>query len=200
MIISLKNPPNQSLIHLAKKSYNMQYVKIPGDRLGVLIGEKGATLRNIESQANVTINVDSENHRVQIENTAEPFEELTAADIVKAIGRGFSPKDALSLLKNDETIFDLIDLKRLSRNENDMKRHKSRLIGKNGRTRATMEELTNTKIVIYGSTVGIIGLYLQVELVRSAVEMIIDGSRHGSVYGFLERKRQEVNQSKFDRF
>jgi len=63
-----------------------------------------------------------------------------------------------------------------------------------------MEDLTDTKIVIYRSTVGIIGPYQQVDLVRSAIEMIIDGSRHGSVYGFLERKRQEANQSKFEQF
>ncbi|WP_415487038.1 KH domain-containing protein [Candidatus Hikarchaeum yamanae] len=178
----------------------MQYVKIPGERIGVLIGEGGATLQKIESHANVTIEVDSDNHRVQIENTEAPFEELAAADIVKAIGRGFSPKVALSLLKDDNITFDLIELKRLSRNENDMRRHKSRLIGKHGRTRATMEDLTDTKIVIYRSTVGIIGPYQQVDLVRSAIEMIIDGSRHGSVYGFLERKRQEANQSKFEQF
>ena len=178
----------------------MQYVKIPGNRLGALIGEGGATLRKIESRANVTIKVDSDNHQVQIENTKSPFEELTAADIVKAIGRGFSPKEALLLLKNDETIFDLIDLKPLSRNENDLKRHNTRLIGKHGRTRAIMAELTDTKIVIYGSTVGIIGSYSQVDIVRSAVDMFVDGARHGSVYGFLERKRQEVNNSRFEQF
>lgn len=178
----------------------MQYVKIPEKRLGVLIGNEGATMHKIESRAHVKLNVDSENHQVIIEHTGNPIDELIASDIIKAIGRGFRPKDALLLLRDETMMFDLIDIKRSSRNENDLRRLKSRLIGKNGRSRELMEELTGAKISIYGSTLGIIGSYNQVKLVRSAVEMIIDGAHHGSVYGFLERKRQEANESKFDQF
>ncbi len=178
----------------------MQYVKIPQKRLGALIGNEGATMRKIESRAHVRLKIDSETHQIRIEHTGNPIDELTAADIIKAIGRGFKPRDALLLLKDETMTFELIDIKRSSRNENDLRRLKSRLIGKHGRSRELMEELTGAKISIYGSTLGIIGSYNQVELVRSAVEMILDGARHGSVYGFLERKRQEANESKFDQF
>ena len=60
----------------------MQYVKIPEKRLGVLIGNEGATMHKIESRAHVKLNVDSENHQVIIEHTGNPIDELIASDII----------------------------------------------------------------------------------------------------------------------
>ena len=169
----------------------MQHVKVPQDRIGVLIGDGGETMREIERRADVRLDIDSENHSVRIEQTGDPVTGLKAPDIVKAIGRGFPPEDALSLLDDDMMMFDLVDVKRASRNKNDLKRQKGRLIGKNGRTRELMEELTGAKIVIYGATMGIIGMPKQVDVVRSAAEMLLDGAPHGRVYSYLERKRRE---------
>ncbi|MDX1745681.1 MAG: KH domain-containing protein [Halobacteriales archaeon] len=169
----------------------MQHVKIPQDRIGVLIGDGGETMRRIERESDVRLDIDSENGSVRIEQTGDPLAAMKGPDIVKAIGRGFPPDDALSLLDQDMMMFDLVDIKRASRNQNDLHRQKGRLIGKNGRTRELMEELTGAKVVIYGSTMGIIGMPKQVDVVRSAAEMLLDGAPHGTVYSFLERKRRE---------
>ena len=169
----------------------MQHVKIPRDRIGVLVGEGGETMREIERRAEVRLDIDSENGSVRVKTTGDPVSGLRGPDIVRAIGRGFSPEEALSLLEDEMMLFDLVDIKRASRNENDMKRQKGRLIGKGGRTRELMEELTGATVVIYGSTLGVIGMPKQVELVRSAAEMLLDGAPHGAVYSFLERKRRE---------
>lgn len=170
-----------------------QHVKIPQDRIGVLIGEGGETLRTIERRADVRLDVDSKNHSVRIAESADadPVKSLIAPDIVRAIGRGFPPEDALRLLEDDLMQFDVIDIKRTARNENDLKRRKGRLIGKDGRTRELMEELTGASVVIYGSTLGVIGMPTPVDIVRSATEMLLDGAPHGAVYSFLERKRRE---------
>ncbi|MFB6197361.1 MAG: RNA-processing protein, partial [Halobacteriaceae archaeon] len=84
-----------------------------------------------------------------------------------------------------------VDIGRAARNENDLRRQKGRLIGEDGRTRELMEELTGANVVIYGTTLGIIGRPQQVEIVRTATEMLLDGAPHGSVYSYLERKRRE---------
>ncbi len=169
----------------------MQHVKVPGDRIGVLIGEGGETLREIERRAEVRLDVDSENHSVRVEQTGDPVTGLKAPDIVRAIGRGFAPEDALELLEDDMMMFDIVDIERASRNKNDLERQKGRLIGKDGRTRELMEDLSGASVVIYGTTLGIIGMPRQVDVVRSAVEMLLDGAPHGAVYSFLERKRRE---------
>jgi len=170
----------------------MQHVKVPDDRIGVLIGAGGETMREIEERAEVRLDIDSESGKVSIEKVGDPIKGLKGPDIVRAIGRGFAPEDALRLLEDDMMMFDIVDIDAASRNKNDLRRHKGRLIGEGGRTRELMQELTGASVTIYGSTLGIIGGPQQVEAVREAAEMILDGAPHGSVYSFLERKRNEL--------
>jgi ribosomal RNA assembly protein len=170
----------------------MQHVKVPQDRIGVLIGEGGETMREIERQAEVRLDIDSESGSVAVDTVGDPVSGLVAPDIVRAVGRGFTPEAALSLLDDDLRMFELIDLSEQTRNKNDLQRQKGRLIGENGRTRELMEELTGAEVVIYGSTLGIIGQPEEVEAVRRATKMILDGAPHGAVYSFLERKHNEL--------
>lgn len=170
----------------------MQHVKVPQDRIGVLIGEGGETMREIESRSEVRLDIDSESGSVAIESVGDPVTALVAPDIVRAIGRGFKPETALSLLDSDLRRFELIDLSEQTRNDNDLRRQKGRLIGEDGRTRELMEELSGASVVIYGSTLGIIGEAEEVEAVRRAAGMILDGAPHGAVYSFLEQKHQEL--------
>ena len=44
---------------------------------------------------------------------------------------------------------------------------------------------------VYGKTVSIIGKYQNVELAEQAVNKIIDGMPHRSIYEFLEGKQNE---------
>ncbi|MFB6185701.1 MAG: pre-rRNA-processing protein PNO1 [Halobacteriaceae archaeon] len=155
------------------------------------MGEGGETMRRIEDEADIRLDIDSENGSVEIKQVGDPIRSMRGADIVKAIGRGFSPDDALELLEGEMMMFDIIDISRAARNDNDLRRQKGRLIGENGRTRELMEELTGANVVIYGSTLGVIGRPKEVEIVRSAAEMLLDGAPHGAVYSFLERKRTE---------
>jgi ribosomal RNA assembly protein len=170
----------------------MQHVKVPDDRIGVLIGRGGETMREIEERAEVRLDIDSESGNVRIEKVGDPVTGLKGPDIVRAIGRGFAPEDALRLLEDDMMLFDVVDIDAAARNKNDLRRLKGRLIGENGRTRELMQELTGASVAIYGSTLAIIGDPQRVEAVREAAEMILDGAPHGAVYSFLERKRNEL--------
>jgi len=172
----------------------MQHVKVPQDRIGVLIGEGGETMREIESRSEVRLDIDSESGSVAVESVGDPVTALVAPDIVRAIGRGFKPEAALSLLDGEMRMFDLIDLSDKTRNDNDLRRQKGRLIGENGRTRQLMEELSGADVVIYGSTIGMIGDPEEVEAVRRATGMILDGAPHGAVYSYLERKHRELTR------
>ena len=170
----------------------MQHVKIPQDRIGVLIGEGGETMREIEERAEVRLDIDSESGSVKVESVGDPVTGLKGPEIVKAIGRGFAPEEALRLLDHDLMMFEIVDIDAAARNRNDLSRQKGRLIGEGGRTRELMEELTGAGVVIYGSTLGIIGGPEQVDAVREAAEMLLEGAPHGSVYSFLERRHNEM--------
>ena len=153
-------------------------IKIPEERFAVLIGENGKTKRFIEKQTKTKIKISDE---IIIEG--EALDILTTENIIKAIGRGFSPHNAMLLL-DEENCLDLIQL---PENEKSMKRIRSRLIGTKGKARRNMERLTKTKISVYGKTVSIIGTYDNLSKAKMAIEKLIGGFSHRSVYVFLEK-------------
>jgi ribosomal RNA assembly protein len=174
------------------------FVRIPKERVGVLVGADGKVKRHIEEKLGVELQVESESGGVTAvlnEEAADPSLLFKAKDVVAAIGRGFSPEHAFRLIRDEDAIFDLIDLRdTFGRSASDIKRVKGRIIGMNGKTRRLIEELSNADVVVYGHTVGIIGTFEQVNVARSAVHMLIDGSQHHTVYKFLQRKRSELKK------
>jgi ribosomal RNA assembly protein len=120
-----------------------------------------------------------------------------AKDVINALGRGFSPEHAFRLVRNEDAILDIIDLRTVfGRSESDIKRIKGRIIGQNGKTRKIVEELTDTNVAVYGHTVGIIGEIEEAQVAREAIQMLVKGSMHGTVYRFLHRKRRDLKKKK----
>ena len=71
------------------------------------------------------------------------------------------------------------------------------LIGKDGKSRKLLEQLTNCDICVYGKTVGIIGSVERDLIARRAVEMILNGSMHATVYKFLETEKRKTKNREF---
>ena len=176
------------------------YVKIPGDRIGALVGPDGSVKSAIERKLSVDLQVDSETGTVQItlpSTVEDPTVLFRAKEVVTAIGRGFAPNHAFRLLGDDETVFEVIDLREsVGRSRSDLKRLKGRVIGKEGKTRRIIEELSEANISVYGHTISIIGYPNQVAIAREAVSMLIKGSLHGTVYRFLHKKRRELKKQR----
>jgi ribosomal RNA assembly protein len=176
------------------------YVKIPGDRIGALVGPDGSVKAVIERKLSVDLQVDSQNGTVQITlpaATEDPTVLFRAKEVVTAIGRGFAPDHAFRLLDDDEIVFEVIDLREtVGRSQSDLKRLKGRVIGKEGKTRRIIEELSEANISVYGHTISIIGYPDQAAIAREAVRMLIGGSLHGTVYRFLHKKRRELKKER----
>jgi ribosomal RNA assembly protein len=176
------------------------YVKIPGDRIGALVGPDGSVKAVIEKKLSVSLQVDSEDGNVQITLPAaaeDPTVLFRAKEVVTAIGRGFAPNHAFRLLDDDEIVFEVIDLREtVGRSQSDLKRLKGRVIGKEGKTRRIIEELSGANLSVYGHTISIIGYPDQAAIAREAVTMLIRGSLHGTVYRFLHKKRRELKKEK----
>jgi ribosomal RNA assembly protein len=174
------------------------FVRIPRERIGVLVGPDGKTKHLIEEKLMVELQIESESGGVTVilsKKARDPSQLFRAKDIVLAIGRGFSPEQAFRLLRNENEIFDFLDLRAIfGRSESDIKRVKGRVIGANGKTRRLIEELTDSSVVIYGHTIGFIGTFERVDVARNAVQMLINGSQHHTVYKYLQRKRSEFKK------
>jgi len=183
---------------LGEMSKPSAFVRIPRERVGVLVGADGKVKQHIEEKLGVKLEVESDAGGVTAvldDAVTDPSLLFKAKDVVTAIGRGFAPEHALRLIRDEDAIFDLVDLRdTFGRSESDIKRIKGRIIGMNGKTRRLIEELTNADVVVYGHTVGIIGTFEQATVARNAVQMLIDGRQHHTVYKFLQRKRSELKK------
>lgn len=175
-----------------------QYVKIPKERIGVIIGPKGEMKKLLETKTAAQLEIDSESGTIEINCEEDHLREFRLLETLKAVGRGFSPEKALEILDNDLLMLEVIDLSDVAHTPKEMLRIKGRLIGKNGRTRELAETLIDVKISVYGKTVSIIGYPDHNTIVRNAIQMLIDGAPHGVVYKFLEKKRQELIRSQLD--
>jgi ribosomal RNA assembly protein len=171
-----------------------EHIKIPLERIAVLVGPKGSTKELIEEESTATLNIDSESGDVEIQDPKDALKGMRAREVVHAIARGFSPEKALKLFDNEDLMFETIDLSNIARTENDLKRIKGRIIGSGGKTRDIFENLTNTNISVYGKTVSLIGYPEQNRVARKGIDMLLEGATHGPVYRFLEKKKSELKQ------
>lgn len=176
----------------------MEYLyelRIPKDRIAVLIGTEGKIKKEIEAETKTTIKVDSVEGDVFISGE-EALGLYSCREVIRAVGRGFNPDIALLLLKSDYCL-DIIDLKDYSGKSKDtLLRIKGRVIGSEGKTRRLIEELSEAHVCVYGKTIGIIGLPESASIAREAVEKLLNGSPHSSVYKFLEKKRREMKMAR----
>jgi ribosomal RNA assembly protein len=68
----------------------------------------------------------------------------------------------------------------------------------NGKTRQIIEELTETNVAVFGDTVSIIGEIEEAQVAREAIQMLVKGSMHSTVYRFLHRKRRDLKKKKLE--
>ena len=164
-------------------------MKIPKRRIAVLIGERGKIKREIEKQTSTYLTIDSDEGDVVI-SSEESINIFNAKPITQAIGRGFNPKIAFNLL-DEENVLEIVDITDFSfKSKKKLMRLKSRLIGSQGKARKTIEILTHTDISVYGKTASIIGTQENSHLAKKAIINLLQGSKHGNVYGFIERSKK----------
>ena len=173
-------------------------LRIPNDRIAVLIGKSGTVKSKIENSCHVQLEIDSETGEVLIKSkgSVEQIQPFKATEIVTAIGRGFSPENAMDLLKGDNALH-VMDLREFAgKSSSNIERIKGRIIGEGGRSRRNMENLTGTHISVYGKTVSVIGNSAKLRLAVDAISSISSGSIHGAVYGKLEAANRKDKQEK----
>ena len=176
------------------------YLKIPRDRVGVLIGINGETKEKIEKTTKTHLDIDGEEGTVAISPTEEmddPLGVWKTNHIVKAVGRGFNPEMAIKL-NEDDVYLEIIKLPLyVGKSKKALARQKGRIIGKDGKTRELIINMAEASMAVYGKTVSFIGELENVMVAKEAVEMILNGSRHKSVYSFLETKQNDRKMKEF---
>lgn len=155
--------------------------------------ERNRTIRiekkMLEEKLSVKITLNGKNCAID----GDPLNEYEAKMVIEAIDFGFSPQIALKL-KKGEAIFRSVNIKDHT-TRNNLEQVRARLIGKKGKTKKTMEDISDIKIVLNGNTVGIIGPADEIEFATTGIINIIRGSKQSNVYSYLEM----INRTRTDR-
>jgi len=168
-----------------------EYLVVPKERIAVIIGPKGETKKHIENKTKTKIKINSKSGEVEVEARGNAVSLYIASNIIRAIGRGFSPEHALYLL-GESHVLEIIDLTEiLGKSEKALQTKRGRIIGKKGKIREEIEKKTQTFISVYGKTVGIIGEMEKVQKAKEAIEMLLNGATHDTVKRFLGRAERE---------
>ena len=175
---------------MAEYSYEL---KVPKSRVAVIIGKEGSVKKEIEEATNTKLAIDSKEGDVFVSGE-DALGLYTAREIIRAIARGFNPELARLLLKPDY-VLDVVDLNEfIGKSKDAMIRLKGRVIGKEGKSRKLIEQLTDCNISVFGKTIGIIGIPDSAANARRAVESLLKGSTHANVYKWLEKRRRDIKR------
>ena len=160
----------------------------------MIIGKGGEVKREVERRLGVQVEIDGEEGDVTIRGPDDnPLAVMRARDIFLAMGRGFSPERAFRLFDESQYL-EVIDITDYV-SDSALERMRGRIIGEKGKTRRIIEESLKVFVSVYGKTVSIIGSPEAVSLARQAIEMLLRGAQHSTVYRFLERKSKELRRS-----
>lgn len=162
-----------------------KYVKIPEERLK-LLKKNTKIIEEIKEKLGVNVKIDDS---ITIEGD-DGLKLMKAEQIIIAFGRGFDAETSLLLL-DDEYVLDIINIKDYANSRNRQIELKGRVIGEKGRAKKTIEDMTNTKISVYGKTISIIGRLEDVQIARRAIEMLLEGRMHSTVMKFLEIEKSK---------
>jgi ribosomal RNA assembly protein len=166
-------------------------LKIPKDRIPILIGKKGKDKRQLEKTTNTKITVNSKEGDVLVQGE-DSFSIFKTKKIITAIARGFNPEVCYDLLSEGYAL-EIINIQDfVGKSKSRQQTIKSRLIGTKGKARKLIERLTHCEISVYGKTVAIIGTIENCYLAKRAMEMLLNGAPHGNVYKWLEKQKSHA--------
>lgn len=162
----------------------MEFVAIPEDRIKILRENILVYNRKLRSFLDVKVSL---NEDVEIDGE-DALAVMRAKEVVRAFGRGFEFEDAL-LLVDEEYILEVLNVSDFAKSRNRQVVLKGRIIGTESKVKKLIEKCSGAKIAVYGKTVSIIGKWENLRVAREAVEIILSGSRHSTVFMFLKERK-----------
>ena len=88
-------------------------VRIPKDRIAVLIGKGGSTRKMLEEACGGELEIDSQTGEVSIsweDQEIDPILKMKTPDVILSIGRGLAPSRAIQLLEDEVHLLSLIHI------------------------------------------------------------------------------------------
>ncbi|MDP2946592.1 MAG: hypothetical protein Q8N88_00620 [Nanoarchaeota archaeon] len=128
----------------------------------------------------------------EVKISGSELNEYMVEEIIGAVDFGFEPEDAMLLAK--DFVLEFIDIKKHTYRKN-LKDVRARLIGTDGKAKRTIENLTGAAIVVKGNNVGVIVDHNHLDSAIQAIELLIQGSKHGNVFSYLEKRGVQIRNT-----
>ena len=150
-----------------------------------LMCEKIARIIKNKNELEKKLSVKIQNRGKEITIIGEPDDEYVAEKVIYALEFGF-PFSIAMLIKEEDYMFETINIKNFTKRK-DLETIRARIIGKKGRTLATLSELTKCYFEIKENKIGIIGDADYIKSAQDAIIYLIQGSKQANVYDLLEK-------------
>jgi len=148
--------------------------------------------KSLEKELDVKITFKGKNICI----VGKAINEYIACKCIEAINLGFKVPQTINL-KEEDCIFETIHIKDITR-RSDLERIRGRIIGKHGKTKELIENLSDCLISVHDNCIGIIGKAENIEKCIQAIKSIIQGSKQSKVYSYLERERTKAKRERFE--
>jgi ribosomal RNA assembly protein len=131
------------------------------------------------------LNIKIKNRGKEVTIEGKPEDEYVAEKVIDALNFGFPFSIAL-LVKDEDNILEILNIKDYTKRK-DLERIRARIIGKGGKTLATLHQLTKCNFELKDNQVGIIGDPEYIENAQEAIISLIKGTKQSNVYSHLEK-------------
>jgi len=129
------------------------------------------------------VKITNRGKEIYLEGAAE--NEFVAEKVVQALDFGFPYAVAIEI-KTDDLMFEILNIKEHTKQKN-LERVRGRIIGTKGKTLKTLSDLTNCYLELKENELGIIGEPELIKTAQDAIISLIQGSKQGNVYAYLEK-------------
>ncbi|UCD21204.1 MAG: RNA-processing protein [archaeon] len=170
----------------------MRLTHYEGKELGRIFGKHKENIKEIEKTLNVKIEI-VKNHDIKIECKGDdPLEEYLVAKVLEALALGFDVEAAL-MLKDTDFVLKVVDLKDFAHGSR-LNVVIGRIIGKQGKSKRVIQNLSHCALSISGHVLGLIGRAENVEIASEAIGKLIRGAPHSNVFKFLEKSQVKLKE------
>lgn len=168
----------------------MRKTHYEGKQLGRIIGKDKKNIQKIEKAFGASISLEK-NKDITIKSKSR-VKEYLIDEVLEALTLGFDIETAL-LLQETDYVLKVVDLKNYARGSR-LNVVIARVIGKEGKAKRTIQDLSHCHIAISDRKIGIIGKAESVELASQAIEKLLRGAPHSNVFKFLERSQSYLKE------
>jgi len=182
-------PLSQRKLAIGERSYRS--IKVPGHRMMHIQRLWKEICDPVVTQLKLQIRMNSDKNLIELRSSSKTNMAgavQKGADFVRACILGFEIKDAIALIRLEDIYletFDIRDVKFFNKKSDNWMRAIGRIAGQYGKIKYSIENSTNTRVVIFGFHVHILGSYASIALARNAISRLIIGSAPGNVYAKL---------------